>query len=58
VYNNTSSTIHPSEPNTTQIKLHHSRHPSDNLCGVRLEDGRRIEQKKIDGKGEEIDDGI
>jgi len=27
---------HPTEPNTTQIKLHHSRHPSDNLCGVEL----------------------
>ena len=27
---------HPPAPNTTQIKLHHSRHPSDNLCGVKL----------------------
>jgi hypothetical protein len=33
----TSHLNHPPEPNTTQIKLHHSRHPSDNLCGVKLE---------------------
>jgi hypothetical protein len=37
IYNNSSKhKHHPPEPNTTQIKLHHSRHPSDNLCGVRL----------------------
>jgi len=43
----------PAQNINTQIKLHHSRHPSDNLCGVRYlgwEDGRRIEEKEIDWK--------
>jgi hypothetical protein len=64
IYNNTSHLTstpaqnpthqyHPPAQNINQnqilIKLHHSRHPSDNLCGVRIV-GRKIGKDWIEYK--------